>query len=221
MKGGFMRYEVIRSRQDETTGFIFLDTGSYPHIMLRGIKAGLSWPNRNAPPYFCVIGQEVHRGSLKEYPFVLLAEGTGDSLNKLFQELSDAGQILSCENIYADLNSEWEGYVKIFRDFTRKAEIHNLYLQQAPLVSNFQSGLTQIREIADKGALDIDKHTIVGGQLGRTLKGDPGERPEETFWAVNALRFVIDAFRRFSPGQKMTPQLDRELRARYGPPGVR
>ena len=211
-------YEVIRSWRDETTDLIFHDTGRLPNRIYRDVRAGLTWPSRDAPGYFIILGQLPHRNEMKERPLVFIKEKISEDLRDLFQSLSDAAQMFLCEDAYTDLsNKEYEGYVQMFRDFCSKNEIRRLYLQEAPYISNFQYGLHLIKEMLGNYALEIDKQTIAGQQLGQIPKGDPGEHPEETFWAVNALRYVVGAYKK-SSSSNMTQEKADEMRRRYGPP---
>lgn len=213
-------YEIIRSWRDETTNLIFHDTGRLPHRSYRDVRAGLTWPCGNAPGYFIILGQLPYKNELGERELTFLKEGVAENLKNLFQSLSDAAQMLLSENIYTNLSPDFDGYVQMFMDFCSKNEIRRLYLQEAPWISNFQYGLYLAHEFLGNYALEIDKQTIAGQQLGQIPKGDPGEHPDQTFWAVNALRYLVGAYKKFGVGERMTQEKADELRRRYGPPGV-
>ena len=214
-------YKVMRSWHDETTDLIFHDAGRLPHHIYRDVRAGLTWPIGDAPGCFIILAQLPHKNEFGERPLVFIEEKTSEDLRDFFQSLSDSAQMFLFENIYTDLSNENEGYVQMFRDFCSKNEIRNLYLQEAPWISNFQYGLYLIQEMLGNYALEIDKQTITGQQLGQIPKGDPGEYPEETFWAVNALRYVVGAYKKFGVGERMTQEKADEMRRMYGPPWIR
>jgi hypothetical protein len=211
-------YKVLRSWRDEKNNLIFHDTGLLLNNIYRDVRAGLTWPSKDAPGYFIILGQFPHKNEMEERPLILIKEMVAKGLKDLFQSLSDAAQMFLYESVYTDLSDECEGYIEMFRDFCSKNEIRKLYLKEAPWISNFQYGLYLIQEILGNRALEIDKHSIIGQQLGKIPKGDPGERPEETFFAVNALRHVVGAYKKYGVGVGMTPEKAEELKRKYGPP---
>jgi len=214
-------YEITRAYRDEATGLIFHETGGYPHYLYRDIRAGLSWSVKSLPAYFCILGELSAKNEFKRYPVVFLCEYESKDLDDLFHKLTDDAVKVSCESIYADIANKNECYREAFSAFRRETETRDLYLRQAPWAENFQHGVNLFREYSKKNALEIEGAIILRQQFRRLYESVLEEKPEEEFYAINALRFVLGSFKKYGVTKGMTPQLDRELRARYGPPGVR
>lgn len=212
-------YEIKRAWKDDERRIIFHDTGSPPHAIYRAIHAGLSWLNKDAPGYYCIVGQRDVKNERAEYPLLLLREGESDDLQELFRTLTDDAAMLLCEEVYTDLSAEWEGFADAFRRYRDENKIKEISLQKAPYVENFQYGVSLIfKWIKHDRALEIERGTILQQQLGRIPKGDLGEDPEVEYHAVNALRYVLAAYEKYGRDPIIKVNVGRFGRP-YGPHG--
>jgi len=71
-------------------------------------------------------------------------------------------------------------------------------------------------KVESKIATSKDK--ILGEQLGSLTISNYGEQPEHDYYAVNALRLVIEGFNKSGDGPRMTQARHDELKAKYGRP---
>jgi hypothetical protein len=172
-----------------------LDGDKRKTLLFRGTRIGLAWPTAVSPGFFTIVGQLVKKNVTGQYPLRLLREGEESIPSKLFERLtSDAGTFF-CEEVYADLLNASErsrGYVAAFDAFRKEHRRQKLYLRPGPF--DFAHGIFTIRGLIKEGALDIPRGTIVHEQLRTITSEDLRGQPEEKFYALNALRYVIGSF---------------------------
>jgi hypothetical protein len=102
------------------------------------------------------------------------------------------------EEIYTDTSIKCKGYVLDFTTFKKeKRPNQRIFLRSAPFYEDFSHGVFTIKGLVKKDRLIIP-NSIVYEQLKNIATKDLKENPEEKFFAVNALRFVIGSFEVFS-----------------------
>ncbi len=172
---------------------------------LSGARCGLSWPSPvNPGGYFCLIGQESKRVPTGENFLILIQEFEGQSIASLFQEMFDQMGTYGCFEIYTELlATEWserpiegiQSYLAAFDDYQTKRRAQRVDLLQAPFCKSFVHGIDIIKRWTTYiNALEIPRDTILRKQLSEISEEALKKSPEHTFFAINALRFVLGAF---------------------------
>ena len=76
-------YPIRQARRDRLDETIVHELDSQPDRIYKAILAGLSWPHKGKPGYFCIFGLENLRNEFKKFPARLLAYKTGLDENLL------------------------------------------------------------------------------------------------------------------------------------------
>jgi hypothetical protein len=172
-----------------------LDGDKRETLLFRGVRCGLSWPTAQSPGFFVLLGQENKKNITGHYPLRLLREGEEQIPAQLFEKMAgDAGSFF-VEEIYTDLSGASErsrGYVAAFDAFRRERRRQKLYLRPGPF--DFSHGIFVLKGLTRDGSLYVPKDSIVFEQLKTITSEDLRGDPENKFYAVNALRFVIGSF---------------------------
>jgi hypothetical protein len=192
-------YPIKVARKDKHDGKIYHEIEGQDDKIYLNIRAGLSWPNKSAPAYYCILGQEDRENEFKRFPIAFFYEGQSKDLNLLLDKLTDHAKILMCEEVQVDLTGDRECFRDSFSDYCKETETRGLYLRQAPWPENFSYGLGLLRDWLEKKSLEIERGTILAQQLGR-IPEDPSAHttePEVDFFAVNALRYALCAFQKY------------------------
>ena len=171
----------------------------------RGVRCGLSWPTPYSPGFYCLVGQLAKSTVTGKYPLRLLREGQGQTLGALFQKMADHLGLFYGHEIYTDLSDKFRSYVIAFAEFERNERgSQDLRLMFAPFYQSFLHGVSLIKEWVHDEALTIPKETALHDQLREIKADDLRSNPEEVFYAINGLRYVIGAFEA-SPCSPRTP----------------
>jgi hypothetical protein len=202
-----MPYTVIKAERSDGIIIHHLDTKDAEKIIrYADIRAGLSWPTEEAPGYYCILGERYEdflrfegierRGELR-----LLAEYQyeGVSLSDLFARLTDDLAMLECQSIYTDTEEPFLGHVETFWEFRSKTGAKMGNLTQAPYAANWLLGVSWIQDWIRSRLLSIPETSAAYSQLKSIAKSDLAESPENRFFAVNALRYVVGAFHKYRP----------------------
>ncbi len=161
----------------------------------RGVRVGLSWPTPVSPGYYCLVGQYLKSDSFGKYPLRLLKEGQDQILGPLFQRMVDDLGIFSGREIYSDLSERFRSYVTAFALYLKSERgTQSIRLKLAPFYQSFTHGVSLIKEWVKDQGLTIPKETIVYTQLREIKSDDLKGNPEDIFYAINGLRYVIGAF---------------------------
>ena len=161
----------------------------------RGVRCGLSWPTPVSPGYYCLVGQYSNSNSLGKYPLRLLKEGQDQILGSLFQKMGDDLGIFSGREIYSDLSERFRSYMIAFAHYLKSERgSQGIRLKFAPFYQSFIHGVSLIKEWVKDEVLAIPKGTTVHTQLREIKTDDLKGNPEDVFYAINGLRYVIGAF---------------------------
>jgi hypothetical protein len=174
----------------------------------RGVRCGLSWPTPYSPGYFCLVGQLSKSTATGKYPLRLLREGQEQTPGKLFQRMADDLGLFNGHEIYTDLSEKFRSYVIAFADYKRSERgVQGLRMLPAPFCQSFLHGASLIKEWMKEDELVIPKEATVYTQLREIKTDDLKSNPEEVFYAINGLRYVIGAFETSvcSPPQRRSP----------------
>jgi hypothetical protein len=192
-------YPLKHARKAHDTGLIHHEIEAQGGRIYRTLRAGLVWPNKSAPAYFCILGQLDRENAAKRNPIVFLCEGQSKEVHLLFDKLTDQAKILICKKVFADFSEGRKCFRDSFASYCEETGVRGLYLNQAPWPENFAYGLSLIRDWIAKNSLEIERGTVLASQLGKIsedLLEDPA-KAEVDFFAVNALRYVLGAFQKY------------------------
>lgn len=164
----------------------------------KDIRGALVWATSHSPNYYCVFAQKDEVNPQGKSPLLLLSEGEAELPRDLFQKLVKDARRYACGQFYVGFDRKnWE-FVNLFRDFCQYQRIPNIELTKAPLIENFNLGVALIKEWAK--ALEVPESSILRNQLKDMEMSDVDDKPEERFYAVNALRFIVASLPWQAPG---------------------
>jgi hypothetical protein len=155
----------------------------------------IGWPER---------GEKVQRGKLR-----LLSEclHSDISIDELFQKLSDDAVRLYAESIYTNVDGEQNAdFVTAFEQYRYDNNIRLGSLKQAPFAETFDIGASLVLSWLKSGRLDIPSDSIVFDQLKQFSIQDLSDRPNEKFYAINALRHCVSGFQKYGPTRPWRPR---------------
>ena len=177
---------------------ITADDGQVRPEYLRGVRCGLSWPTAVSPGYYCLVGQLFERNPAGKYLLMLLREGQEQLVNSLFQKMADDLGKFYGEEIYSDLSENFRSYMIAFNQYASDRDgSQDLCLLPVPFHQSFVHGVSLIKEWKKDDALFIPEGTIVHNQLREMKIEDLKSNPQEVFYAINGLRYVMGAFETF------------------------
>jgi hypothetical protein len=198
-------YLLKNARKAHDTGLIHHEIEGQEDRIYQTLRAGLVWPNKSAPAYFCILGQLDQENASKRNPVIFLCENQTKELPLLFDKITDQAKILMCEEVYVDLTEDRRCFYDSFTDYCEETGARGLYLQQAPWPENFAYGLSLIRDWIAKHSLEIERGTVLADQLGKISEDllEDTAKAEVDFFAVNALRYALGAFQKYTSRKPM------------------
>ncbi len=212
-------YQITRADKEKKTGKIIHSTSDGQNLIYLDIRAGLAWPYRSAPGYFCIFGQKGQKKEFKKHPLVFMAEAESADLRALLQRLGDECSRLLCGDVYADFEEARQSYRSAVSRAWDDRKALKVGVNQAPHARLFQYGTDIIREWVQDKALEIPSGTVLSRQLGNLPKPETWENPEEKFYAGNALRYVVGSAKDYPWTPAELPPIDFGDWSRY--PGCR
>jgi len=162
-----------------------------------GVRCGLSWPTAlNPGGYFCLMGQEAKSLITGERPLLIVREFQAMTMPALFEKMFDEMGIFGCTEIFTDFSSRFATYIHALDSYKRaKRELQEARIKPAPYAENFIHGNDMITKwIKVIKGLTIPKDFIIRSQLREIRESDLKGEPQEKFFAMNALRYVLGAF---------------------------
>ena len=208
----FQKYEMLDCGIT-TIGhkFSMFEQGVQGHIVDRlytAVRAGIAFAADKSPFHVAVVGQQYIDSGLyaDTIPgFELLYEATdhGLDLEARHNRLADVADLYKC-NFYADLSGINDDAAESYRHFKSKCHYEFGNLLEAPYSQNFRIGIELIKSQVKSHYLDISKDSPAFGQLSRITEADLAEPDvRQKFFAVEALRHVMAAFKREPGGRKV------------------
>lgn len=176
---------------------IIVDRGDgLENLGVSRVIGAITWPQDGAPAYYCIFGQDLRFTIKRQKPLFFIKECECPVLNDQFFEglLKDARDLL-CQEFYG-VNSlgpeEYRsGKFKLFLRFmdSRSANIR-IY---APDLDDWETAVSIIQswKLAET-LVAVTKQTTLGRQLGQMTVDSLSGTQIHAFYAVNALRCLIE-----------------------------
>jgi hypothetical protein len=162
---------------------------------LRGVRCGLTFPCSMAPGYFVLIGQSAKSNLTGRYPLRLVTESKADMPSELFRTLLDQMGVFRCFEIFTDRGEKNQSYLAAFKkEMTEKRDLQDIKIDFAPYYENFQHGILLVKEWHKSGDLEIYRGTILHDQLKSITTENLKENSQASYFAINALRYVVASF---------------------------
>lgn len=165
-----------------------------------GVRCGLAWPLPiNPGGYFCLVAQEAKKLPTGESPLLVIREFKALTLDALFQRMLNDMGIFGCFEIFTDLSKRHENYLHALSLYLKSdRNLQAVRIKPAPYAEGkdgFIHGHNNISKwIKDIKGLTIPKEFAIHSQLREIREADLKENPQEKFYAMNALRYVLGAF---------------------------
>jgi len=157
----------------------------------RDIRGALVWPTAHSPGYYCIFAQKDDTNPQGKSPLFLAAEAEAELPKDLFKKMVEDRKKLTCAHFYVDLKKENQDFMDLFGDYCRYNRFLGIEFTKAPIIGKFHIGTALIREWAKDGALEISEGSILRNQLKEIGRGDLELNPEEKYFAVHALTFIV------------------------------
>jgi hypothetical protein len=220
--------EAKPTKQDRVVVTVVTEDGKKEQKEFSAVRAGLSLATPTAGGYWIVMGQE-HRGGTRfdwQTPepgkILFLEEHQSSSMffPHILDSLTDAAARHLFHDVYLDYDEDEKqktDEVSFLRDLIYKKNLARpISFSTAPFYKDFFFGISIINNFLECGLLELPDNCLAKEQLKQLKKADlkPGEG-ETKFEALNALRFVIGAFRKYEPssGLPYSPPRRHEFRA--------
>jgi len=165
--------------------------GKQTTFVCRDIRGALVWPTLNSPGYYCIFAQRNDPTPQGKLPLQLLGEASLELPKQIFQKLMQDAKRLGCYEFYNDYQDGNEELIRAFYEYSRYQQNSNIKFTKAPFSKSFHIGILLIKEWAKNNTLNIPNNTILRDQLKNIDTADLSDKPEEKFFAVNALRFIV------------------------------
>jgi len=185
-------------------------------IKYAAVIGGISWPTEYSPLYFCVMGklwneesrrsnQEEKKGNLV---FLDEHESNSLSLDEGINKLTDSAKRFYCDRFYTNIGEAFAGYIESFQGYVTRNKIKDPRpsLQEAPYNDDFLFGVKLVKDWEREKRIEIPEDSIAYKQLKPITMEHLKDKPEVNFYAVNALRFVMGAFFKFTFGPGLPPR---------------
>lgn len=186
-----------RTRSDLLVLEITYEDGKKVEKPFVGTRVGLSWPVKENPGgYYILVAQEATRSILGISPLWVISELKGltfeNLINKMFNEMGTYG----CFEIFSDVSDQNRSYIIALETQRRKhRDLQDIRLKEAPYYDQFLKGSNTITKwIKVIKGLTIPRKFYIHTQLREMRTEDLGSKAEDIFYAVNALRYVLEAF---------------------------
>lgn len=204
-EGSFITVIVKKSEKEKISFFV------------KEIRGSLLWPTVNTPGYLCVMGQKTGINVYGKCPLFLIEEAVEQLSKDLFEKLIEFRKRFSCRQFYNDFKPENQSIKRLFYHHCRYERVPSIELTRAPLVENFNLRMDLVREWVKNEGLEVPEGTILCDQLERMSPGDLSEKPEERFFAVNTLSYILASLER--DGSWRAPEFVERKRSARGDPG--
>lgn len=192
------------------------------------VRGGISWPTAIMPACFCIVGQEfldplgppIVKGTkgkriiLVEY---VQEKGSGlPNMDTFYKELTDRAAQMLCTSFYTVVPEQREdcGFLKDIGKYAVEKKV-KMSVCEALDAKNFLLGVSRIKSDIDRGELIIPKDSAVMTELKTITEIDLNEKPEERFYAINALRHVIGSYYRHKPSERQSRKRQPPVDWRY------
>lgn len=165
-----------------------------------GVRCGLSWPIASNPGgYYCLVAQEAKRLITGEKPLFVIREFNALTLNALLEKMVNDMGIFGCFEIFTEMSKRYENYLNALSLFLRNnRSLQQIKVKPAPYAEG-NEGFLHGKNMIDKWIKEIKFLTIPKGfcihsELRVIREVDLKGNPQEKFFAINALRYVLGAF---------------------------
>ena len=165
---------------------------------LRGVRCGLAAPSpRNPGGYFCLVGQEQRKLITGQRALMMLEDFEFQTPYQLFTTIFDRMGIFASTEIWTDFSPRFHSFIEQLDRFWRTERgSQEIEIKPAPYAGSFIQGerivAKWLREI--KGGLILPKDSIVRAELREIKAEDLKGEPENRYYAINGLRYVLASF---------------------------
>jgi len=172
-------------------------------------RCGFQWPTVENPGYFCILGLLDEPTMDGRVPRILLAEAESVVQDQFFEQMLAQCKKWGCKRLFGDLSNRWAAHEAALYAFGRKRGVRGLEVQNAVEFGDFEQARPVIRKYAKKhedekqGALRCNSiafkfaDTIQQKQLSTMTPADFQGHPEQRFYAVAALNYVLMSWEMF------------------------
>jgi len=157
-------------------------------------RAGVTWPKPSVdvPGYYCILGIEDRSALSNKKPLVVLNEGESPDRDPFFEKLTLNTNRWHCDQVYADLSKKVDNWHGALYQFVRNRNIDGVTLFDSSEFTDFEEGITLIRQKIDDDSLQIPESVLRSQLAGVTPESI--KNLEENFYAVAALIRVLSSF---------------------------
>lgn len=168
--------------------------------MFLGVRCGLSWPLPvNPGGYYCLVAQEARYLITRAKPLLVIREFKALTLDSLFQKMVNDMGIFGCFEIFTDLSKRHENYLHALALYLKRDRaLQEVKIKPAPYAEGrdgFIHGNNMVSKwIKEIKGLTIPRDFCIHKELREVREENLKAEPQEKFFAMNALRYVLGAF---------------------------
>lgn len=186
-----------RARSNALVLEITFDDGKKVDRQFTGSRVGLSWPvNENPGGYYCIVAQEAARSILGVQPLWVVSEYIPLTFEALVTRMFNDMGYYGAFEIFSDITESSHSFIEALEMQRRRdRNLQEIRLKPAPYPDKFLLGSNAITKwIKVIKGLTIPRNFFIHSQLKGMRQNDLRPGVEESFYAVNALRYVVTAY---------------------------
>jgi len=167
------------------------EDGSKTDHICKDIRGAIVWPTIHSPAYYCIFAQMNDINLKAKLPLRFLTEYENPLPTQMFKQLLKDARRLECYEFYIDHKKENHDFVALLNDYCRYHRISRIALRKAPLVGKFYVGIKLLQEWVNDKGIEVHDDTTLKTQLKTIATVNLEEKPEEKFYAINAMQFLV------------------------------
>jgi hypothetical protein len=159
------------------------------------VIGGVVWPREGAPAYYCIFGQDMRPHTHRKRPITFLKEfESALPSDHFFEKMLIESRSTLCGVFYGFNSSKEDIHCGGFKLFDRYMASMDAHVRiHAPVIIEWETSINIIQSWKmGEVLIGVTKDTILGRQLGQMTRDSLHESQIPNFYAVNALRCLID-----------------------------
>ena len=202
----FMDYTVIGSeRLKNIVKVSYVGGPGGPGIeRFTDVRGGLAWSSSTSPMFAVVVGELAPDANLAHnepiYELLHEKELGGIDLEQKFNAVGDISCLFANCEWWCAFLEKYDAQKESWWDYQGRKPQQGGDIQPAPYENDYRTGLEICKSLLNRNKLLLPKTSVVHAQLANFAEADLA-LPDvaQKYFAINALRFCITAFRRYAP----------------------
>ena len=198
-----MKIYELRKAEKNAKGIIFHNVSQFGEdkvFRYRSIRVGLNFPTGGVPAYLLACGEEVE-DELESSPRPLIraiedVELESLSPDALFDKATDLYSLYLCDTLYLD--GRRENFKQGLWTYLDSRNLSKVRVFDAPFIEDTSYRYGLVDSWNTSGDLSIPKDWPLFQEMKSVSRADLSNHPEEKFFRLNCLSYVISGFEKYS-----------------------